>query len=70
METGLLQGRSTLWKHVGYDPNKVLFSIHTKDYNHNIGTQKSGSLVIPTAMTEYHKYRVDWTPYAVRGYFE
>jgi beta-glucanase (GH16 family) len=21
-------------------------------------------------MTEFHKYRVDWTPYAVRGYFD
>jgi beta-glucanase (GH16 family) len=21
-------------------------------------------------MSEFHKYRVDWTPYAVRGYFD
>ena len=63
-------GEIDIMEHVGYDPNKVLFTIHTKDYNHNIGTQKGGSLVIPTAMTEFHKYRVDWTPYAVRGYFD
>jgi beta-glucanase (GH16 family) len=21
-------------------------------------------------MTDFHKYRLDWTPYAVRGYFD
>jgi beta-glucanase (GH16 family) len=63
-------GEIDIMEHVGYDPNKVHFSVHTKDYNHNIGTQKSDSRMIPTAMTEFHRYRVDWTPYAVRGYFD
>ena len=48
----------------------MLFSIHTEAYNHGIGTQRSGSKMIPTAMTDFHRYRVDWTPYAVRGYFD
>ena len=63
-------GEIDIMEHVGYDPNKVLFSIHTQSYNHSIGTQKSGSKIIATAMTEFHKYRLDWTPYAVRGYFD
>ena len=63
-------GEIDIMEHVGYDVNNVLFSIHTKNYNHSIGTQRSGSLHIPTATTEFHLYRVDWTPYAVRGYFD
>jgi beta-glucanase (GH16 family) len=63
-------GEIDIMEHVGYDPNKVHFSVHTKSYNHNIGTQKSESRMINTAMTAFHDYRVDWTPYAVRGYFD
>ncbi len=63
-------GEIDIMEHVGYDPNNVLFSVHTMDYNHSIGTQKSGGKLIPTAIGAFHKYRVDWTPYAVRGYFD
>lgn len=63
-------GEIDIMEHVGYDPNKVLASVHTQAYNHSIGTQKSGGKTIPTAMTAFHNYRVDWTPYAVRGYFD
>ena len=63
-------GEIDIMEHVGYDPNNVHFSVHTEAYNHSINTQKSAAKVIPTAMTEFHKYRVDWTPYAVRGYFD
>ena len=63
-------GEIDLMEHVGYDPNNVHFSIHTQAYNQSIGTQKTGSLQIPTAMTAFHQYRLDWTPYAVRGFFD
>ena len=63
-------GEIDIMEHVGYDPGKVLFSIHTEAYNHAIGTQKSGGLYIPTALTDFHNYRLDWTPYAVRGYYD
>jgi beta-glucanase (GH16 family) len=63
-------GEVDIMEHVGYDPNNVLSSVHTQSYNHTIGTQKSGGLNIPTALTAFHKYRVDWTPYAVRCYYD
>jgi beta-glucanase (GH16 family) len=63
-------GEIDIMEHVGYDPTRVHFSIHTEAYNHTKGTQKSTNRIIPTAMSEFHKYRVDWTPYAVRGYFD
>lgn len=63
-------GEIDIMEHVGYDPNRVLFSIHTEAYNHIKGTQKSGERNIPTAMTEFHLYRVDWTPDSIKGYFD
>ena len=63
-------GEIDIMEHVGYDANRVHFSIHTEAYNHSIGTQKTSNLGIATATTDFHKYRVDWTPYAVRGYFD
>jgi beta-glucanase (GH16 family) len=63
-------GEIDIMEHVGYDPGNVHFSIHTESYNHSIGTQKTSTLLIPTAISAFHKYRVDWTPYAVRGYFD
>jgi len=63
-------GEIDIMEHVGYDLNKVHVTVHTQAYNHSIGTQKGASMIIPTATTEFHKYRVDWTPYAVRGYID
>lgn len=63
-------GEIDIMEHVGYDPNNVLSSVHTQSFNHSIGTQKSGGLNIPTAMTDFHKYRLDWTPYAVRCFYD
>jgi len=63
-------GEIDIMEHVGYDPNVVHFSVHTRSYNWKIGTQKTATKTIPTAISDFHKYRVDWTPYAVRGYYD
>lgn len=63
-------GEIDIMEHVGYDLNKVHISVHTESYNHRLGTQKSNSRVVDNATTEYHLYRIDWTPYAIRGYID
>ena len=63
-------GEIDIMEHVGYDPNNVHFSVHTKSYNWTINTQKTTIKNIPTAMTDFHKYRIDWTPYAIRAYYD
>lgn len=63
-------GEIDIMEHVGYDPNVVHFSTHTKAYNWVTNTQFTRTVTIPTATTDFHKYRVDWTPYAVRGYYD
>jgi beta-glucanase (GH16 family) len=63
-------GEIDIMEHVGYDSNRVHFSVHTEAYNHTKNTQKSNNRVVEGAMWNFHKYRVDWTPYAVRGYID
>lgn len=63
-------GEIDIMEHVGYDPNNVHSTIHTEAYNGASGTQKGNSKMIPTAMTAFHIYRMDWTPYAIRGYID
>lgn len=63
-------GEIDVMENVGYDPNPVYFTIHTQLYNGAIGTQKGGSKSIPDAASAFHKYRMDWTPYAIRGYYD
>lgn len=63
-------GEIDIMEHVGYDPERVHISTHTEAYNHIKNTQKTAIKSVPGAMAEFHVYRVDWTPYAVRGYID
>jgi beta-glucanase (GH16 family) len=63
-------GEIDIMEHVGYDVNKVHITTHTEAYYFKINTQKSATKVIPTATTEFHLYRVDWTPYSLKGFID
>ncbi len=61
-------GEVDIMEMVGYDPNNVHFSAHNATYY--AGNSKTSTFNIPTASTDFHLYREDWTPYAVRGYYD
>lgn len=63
-------GEIDIMEHVGYDPNVIHFSTHTEAYYFKINTQKTATKRVATATTDYHVYRVDWTPYAIRGFID
>lgn len=63
-------GEIDIMEHVGYDQNRVHITVHTEAYNHGKNTQKGQNKIIETASSDFHTYRVDWTPYAVRGYID
>ncbi len=63
-------GEIDVMEHVGYDPGVVHITVHTEKNNFKTGTQASGKKTVPNFDTEFHLYRVDWTPYAVRGYVD
>jgi beta-glucanase (GH16 family) len=63
-------GEIDIMEHVGYDPNVIHISTHTEAYNFKINTQKTKTQRVENATTEFHIYRIDWTPYAIRGYID
>jgi len=48
----------------------VHISVHTQAYNHVNGTQKTAKKKVDGVTSGYHRYRVDWTPYYIRGFVD
>ena len=61
-------GEIDIMEHVGYDQNKVHFTLHAANFYGSNG--KGASKTISTASDEFHLYRLDWAPYGIRGYFD
>lgn len=53
-------GEIDIMEHVGYLPDTVYGTVHTKAFNHSIGTHKTGSFFIETPYTEFHDYGIEW----------
>lgn len=63
-------GEIDIMEHVGYDPDVIHISTHTGAYYFKINTQKTAVKKINNTTTAFHLYRVDWTPYAIRGFID
>jgi beta-glucanase (GH16 family) len=65
-------GEIDIMEHVGFEPNKVHSTIHCSSYNGMRGNQKSASKLVsnPSAIDDFHIYRVDWTPYSIKGFVD
>ena len=61
-------GEIDIMEHVGFDPDVVHGSGHTRAYYHSIGTQKSGQTAVPSSRSEFNVYAVEWTPNEIRWY--
>lgn len=54
-------GEIDIMEHVGYDPGKLHGTVHTKAFNHVIGTQVGKAIDIPNHYGDFHVYSIDWT---------
>jgi len=54
-------------EHVGFDPDVVHASVHTRAYHHSIGTQKTGRIRVPSARSAFNAYAVEWSPEEIRA---
>jgi licheninase len=63
-------GEVDIMEHVGFDPNVVHASVHTRAYNHVDGTQRTAVTTVPGAQDEFHVYAVEWTPEDIRAYVD
>ncbi|MFK8165756.1 MAG: glycoside hydrolase family 16 protein [Lewinella sp.] len=55
-----LCGEIDIMEHVGYVPDSVYGTVHTKAFNHMIGTQDGGSTSAKDLETNFHVYSIDW----------
>ncbi|MDP2235116.1 MAG: glycoside hydrolase family 16 protein [Bacteroidales bacterium] len=61
-------GEIDIMEHVGYDLNVIHMSTHCEAYYWRLNNQKTATRKVENATTEFQIYRIDWTPYAIRGY--
>lgn len=55
-------GEIDIMEHVGHEPGRVHFSLHTKNGNFLLHTESTAMTSVPTACTEMHRYQLRWTP--------
>jgi beta-glucanase (GH16 family) len=53
-------GEIDIMEHVGYDQGQIHGSVHTKKYNHVLGTHKTGIINVPDCSEKFHVYSVNW----------
>jgi len=61
-------GEIDIMEHVGFDPDVIHGSAHTKAYYHVIGTQKTARINLPGASIGFNKFAVEWTPSEIRWF--
>ena len=54
-------GEIDIMEEVGADPNQVSSSLHTGNYNHTKGTQKTHAMYLAGAEEGFHIYACEWT---------
>lgn len=63
-------GEIDIMEHVGFNQGFIHASVHTKKYNHVIGTQKTDTLVVNDASEKFHIYKCDWSPEKIDIYVD
>lgn len=53
-------GEIDIMEHVGYDPDVIHANIHTKAYNHSLGTGKGDKIQVKDPWSDFHVYAVEW----------
>jgi beta-glucanase (GH16 family) len=63
-------GEMDIMEQVGFDPYNIHCTVHNNVYNGQRGNQKTANSILPSATSDFHVYRVDWTPYSVKGFID
>ena len=54
-------GEIDIMEHVGYEPDSIKGTVHTKSFNHIKKTQQGLDFKLPDCEDEFHTYGIDWT---------
>ncbi|MFN4316259.1 MAG: family 16 glycosylhydrolase [Chitinophagaceae bacterium] len=54
-------GEIDIMEHVGFRPGYIHASIHTRKYNHILGTQRTDTTIVNDFAENFHNYQLEWT---------
>lgn len=63
-------GEIDILEHVGHDPGVIHASAHSKDYQWQAGTQKTGIITVPDATEKFHDYILEWDAEYIKAYVD
>jgi len=63
-------GEFDIMEHVGHEKGIVHASAHSRDYQWQKQTQKTGIITVPDATEKFHSYTWDWSPDVVKAYVD
>ena len=55
-------GEIDIMEHVGFNKDSIFGTVHTKAFNHTIGTEVGKSVFIANPYDDFHTYAIEWTP--------
>jgi beta-glucanase (GH16 family) len=63
-------GEIDIMEFVGFEPDTVFTTIHTKSFNHMKGTQKGAAFKLKAPDKGFHLYSVEWDPKAIEFFVD
>lgn len=63
-------GEIDIMEHVGWEPGVIHASAHSRDYQWQKGTQKTGTIPVPDATETFHEYILEWDDQVIRAYVD
>lgn len=55
-------GEIDIMEHVGFNADSIFGTIHTKAFNHMIGTERGKTIFIEKPYDSFHVFALEWTP--------
>jgi beta-glucanase (GH16 family) len=53
-------GEIDIMEHVGYEPDSIYQTVHTKSFNHTLGTQVGNAAYVGDVYNQFHTYSIIW----------
>lgn len=63
-------GEIDIMENVGFDPDTIVASAHTKSYNHIMHTEKNARTECKTSYSQFHTYALEWEASEYRVYVD
>ena len=64
-------GEIDIMEHVGYDPDRIYFSMHNENLYGNVhGTDQQGVYYFDNIENDFHIYSIEWDEFRVKGYVD